>query len=262
VQQPEKSSAIKKTIIGIGIFFLIILIVIGFGYVSIKKFAKSPGGTDQQGKIIVIAPGQGFSVTTAKLIKEGVISSDFKFKIYGALTGKDKKVKAGEYMFSAAMTPYRILFDLNNGKVYQHKLTIPEGYSVVQIAESVQNAGIIPKEMFLAAANDPNIVRKVGLPEPINSLEGYLFPETYFFPKGTNPVTIITHMVDRFKSMYKKDWAEREQALGMTRHQIVILASVIEKETGNAAERPLISSVFHNRLKKEIGRASCRERVS
>jgi UPF0755 protein len=246
------SSGLRKTAAAIGMFFITVIIIGAYSYYNIHHFIMNPGGNDTQGKIVTINPGQGFSSTTAKLRKEGVISSSVKFKIYGALSGKDKKIKAGEYQFSLSMSPYKILSDLNNGKVYQHKLTIPEGYTVNQIAESVQNAGITSKESFLAVADDPSVVHKLGIPAPAESFEGYLFPETYYFPKGTNPLVIITHMVERFRSVYKKEWAEREKELGMTMHQVLTLASIIEKETGNASERPLISSVFHNRLKKDM----------
>jgi UPF0755 protein len=239
----------KKALPFIVGFFAAVILLIMVVVFSITHFANSPAGKDPSEKIVTINPGQGFSSTTAKLLKEGVISSSAKFKIYGALSGKDKKIKAGEYMFTATMSPKKILNDLISGKVYQHKLTIPEGYSVSQIADTVQASGIVSKEEFLAAANNPLAVRKLGIPEPAQSFEGFLYPETYYFQKGTAPMTIIEHMVDRFKAVYKKVWTAREQELGLSTYQVVTLASIIEKETGNAAERPLISSVFHNRLK-------------
>jgi UPF0755 protein len=242
----------KKALILFGGFLLAVAGLAGIAGFSLFHYAHSPSGDDKTGKIIEITAGQGFSATTARLVQEGVILSPARFKIIAALSGDDKKIKAGEYMFSASMTPSAVISALVNGKVYQHKLTVPEGYSIRQVAQTVENAGICSRDLFEAAAKDPLAVISMGIPEPARTFEGYLYPETYFYPRNTDPAVIVRDMVTRFKSVYKAEWTQRAAELGMTQYQVVTLASIIEKETGAASERPMISSVFHNRLKKNM----------
>jgi UPF0755 protein len=247
----KPSSNVKKKLLFIFCGFLAaVTALIGITSLRLYHYAHSPSSDDKTGKIIEIMPGQGFSSTTARLAKEGVIISPAKFKIIAAISGDDKKIKAGEYMFSPSMTPASIIYALVNGKVYMHKLTIPEGYNIQQVAEAVEHDGICSRDQFENAAKDSAAAMAMGIPG--QTFEGYLYPETYFYPRGTDPSIIVRDMVNRFKKVYKSEWSQREAALGMTQHQIVTLASIIEKETGAAIERPLISSVFHNRLKENM----------
>ena len=252
LQENKTVSSYKRIFWVFGLLLLGVCALAGFMAFNLYSYANSPSGDDATGKIIVITPGQGFSSTTSKLVSEGVITSPARFKMLGALTGDDKKIKAGEYLFKASMSPGRIISDLVNGKVYLHKLTIPEGYNLYQVADVVEREGICDRESFVAAATDPLAVRTLGLPETAESFEGYLYPETYFYSRGTPPSIIVRDMVKRFDTVYKIGWQQRASELGMTRHQVVTLASIIEKETGAAGERPLISSVFHNRMKKDM----------
>ena len=149
-----------------------------------------------------------------------------------------------------AMTPLQLLDIMVRGTVKLYKLTIPEGYNLFQIAELVDAANFGTQTDFIQAATDSARVRKNGLEG--ETFEGYLFPDTYFFPKEVTIDRIIAAMVKRFWSVFVPEWQSRAQELELTVHQIVTLASIIEKETGAAFERPIISSVFHNRLKKKM----------
>jgi UPF0755 protein len=151
---------------------------------------------------------------------------------------------------SAAMPPRQILAIMVKGEVKLHKLTIPEGYNAYQIAELVSQAGYGAQDEFDKIVSDAALVRKLGL--EAETLEGYLFPDTYFFPKDVTMEKIISTMVQRFWSIFKPEWQDRTKSLGFSVHQVVTLASIIEKETGAAFERPRISSVFHNRLRKKM----------
>lgn len=215
-------------------------------------FAMSPMASEGSPILITVLPGQGLNSTTNKLARENLISSAPKFKILAAVTGKDKLIKAGEYRFSSAMSPWDILQDLISGKVYLHKLTIPEGYNLYQIGHAIQEAGICDENEFITAATDLVRVRQSAIPEPAETFEGYLFPDTYYFAKGVIPDTILKAMVGRLRSVFKSAWFERSKQLGFSMHEVLTLASIIEKETGDANERPLISSVFHNRLVKNM----------
>lgn len=233
-------------------FFLAVCISGALSGYHFYSFAVTPMNSGQEPVLITISPGQGLNATTTLLWKNKLISSQAKFKILAAVTGKEKKIKAGEYQASAAMSPWDILDNLVDGKVYLHKITIPEGYNLFQIAHGLDEAGLCMEKEFIQSATDPLRVRKMAISEPAETFEGYLFPDTYYFPKGVKPDTVIRTMVDRLRSVYRQEWYERANTLGFTQHEVLTLASIIEKETGIASERPLISSVFHNRLDKNM----------
>ncbi|MFW5640749.1 MAG: endolytic transglycosylase MltG, partial [Thermodesulfobacteriota bacterium] len=130
------------------------------------------------------------------------------------------------------------------------RLTVPEGYTIQQIDSLAAEAGLLKPGVLFAAATDAEFVRKQGI--EAETLEGYLFPDTYHFPKGVTAETLIQTMLDHFYSVFSGDWKERAEALDLSIHEVVTLASIIEKETGVPEERPLIASVFHNRLKRKM----------
>lgn len=242
----------NKIIAFLSVVTVLFTVLLSFFCYNLYIFYNSPAGENNTGKIFVVKPGQGFSSVTLKLVREKLIVSPEKFKIVGAVTGDDKKVKAGEYLLSMSMSPKQIISLLKKGKVHLYKMTVPEGYNIYQIAAVVANSGFGLKEDFIAAAKNAKLMDKNGLPVSAETFEGYLFPDTYRFPRGVKHSEIIRVMYDRFKSVYKTEWTQRARKMGFTRHEIITLASIIEKETGDARERPVISSVFHNRLKKRM----------
>ena len=235
-----------RTIISV-ILFLAFSSLICF-FLDLSQFAKKPADTSSSKKVVTIQPGQGFNATNEKLFKAGIIKNRLKFKLYAILKGHDKSIQAGEYLLSSSMPPAIILEFLVNGKVNLHKITIVEGYNLHQIAEIVAKAGFASRTDFYAASTDATFVHKEGIES--KTFEGYLFPETYYFPKAITSEKIISTMVDRFRLVFTAKWKKRAEELGLSIHQVVTLASIIEKETGAPFERPIISSVFHNRLKK------------
>ena len=241
----------KKAILLVGISgFLIVCVALGL-YVELMKFAETPAMPDQLNKVIIDVPrGQSLKTTADLLHQKNVIKNPIKLVLIARLKGYDKQLKAGEYLLSAAMTPLQVLEIMVKGEVKLHKLTIPEGYNIHQIAELVAQAGFGTKEDFSLAASNITLVQKMGVKAA--TLEGYLFPDTYFFPRDATINQIISTMVKRFWSIFTPPWKDQSQSLGLTVHQIVTLASIIEKETGAPFERPLISSVFHNRLRKKM----------
>lgn len=200
--------------------------------------------------VIQVNAGQPFKITTDNLYAQGLIHSPFRFNLIARLKGYDKKLQAGEYLISGSMSPLNILEKLKKGEVRLYKLTLPEGFNIYQIAELIEKASFANKADFIKAATDAALVRQKLI--HADTFEGYLFPDTYFFPKNISVQKIITTMVDRFWSVFKPEWKKKAQAYGFTIHQVVTLASIIEKETGAPFERPIISSVFHNRLKKKM----------
>ena len=218
---------------------------------NLFTYAEKPASTNGCiEKTVIIKSGQDFKSFSIILHKAGIIKEPNKFNLFARIKGYDKKVKAGEYLLSASMSPNKILQIMVGGKVRLHKLTIPEGYSLNQIASNITGAGLGKEEEFLRAANDSSLVHEEGI--DAETFEGYLFPDTYYFPKSITPEMIISTMVNRFRSVFTPAFKEQAKKLGLSIHQIVTLASIIEKETGDPVERPVISSVFHNRLKKNM----------
>lgn len=215
---------------------------------EVTRYGYAPGPPNAEPQTLVIAPGQGLDEIVGLLHKAGVIERPGHFRIFACINGLDKQIKAGEYQLSATLSPARILDALISGKVVLHRLTVPEGLAYRQIAGLVANAGFLPEDTFISAAEDAALTRELGVPG--TTVEGYLFPDTYFFPKGAKARDIIAAMAHRFHSVFTPEWQLRAAELNMTLHEVTTLASIIEKETGVAAERSVISSVFHNRLKK------------
>jgi UPF0755 protein len=236
--------------LGLILFFLIFagICAAGLLYMYLMSWADRPVGSAALEKLFTVTPGQGLTQTAKALQQEGLVSDAFRFSILARLDKKEKLLKAGEYFFSTTMTPREILEQMVKGRVHLYRLTIPEGYNLAQIAAAVSAAGLESYKVFLETARNPQTARQLGI--EADTLEGYLFPDTYYFPRGLDSATIIATMVKQFRAAFNTAWEQRAKDLGMTVHEVVTLASIIEKETGDPEERPLISSVFHNRLKK------------
>lgn len=230
------------------ICILLAVVVFAALYLVLNRYAHSPVSSHKEPVVIEIQPGQNFDQTVAQLMAAAVIDSDFKFRTFARLKGFDRRLKAGEYLIEAPVTPLEILEKLTSGQVRLHRLTIPEGFNIEQIGKLITEQGLGAGKKFVSAANDASIARDLNIPG--DSCEGYLFPDTYYFSKNAGPLKMIKTMVNRFWEIFTPERRERARSLGFTVHEVVTLASIIEKETGDAKERPMISSVFHNRLKK------------
>ena len=241
---------LKKGLLFLAVFFVILMIVSAALVTDLWLYANRAISENTDTVVIQVNAGQPFKITTDNLYAQGLINSPFRFNLIARFKGYDKKLQAGEYLLTRSMTPLNILEKLKKGEVRLYKLTIPEGYNIYQIAELIEKAGFANKADFIKAAEDAALARQKLI--QADTFEGYLFPDTYFFPKNISVQKIITTMVDRFWSVFKPEWKKQAQAYGFTVHQVVTLASIIEKETGAPFERPIISSVFHNRLKKKM----------
>jgi len=234
-------------------FFTLVIFLVGTGFLffqEISSFVKKPFNPAAYGKNFSIEPGQSLATIAQNLKNESIISNKTYFKLFVKYTKAEKKLQAGEYILSASKSPEQILEILVKGKVKLYRITIPEGMNIYEIAVLVEIADFCRKEDFINLCHDKTFIVSLGIQSI--SLEGYLFPDTYFFPKNTSCQTVITTMVAHFNNIFTKEWQEQAKTMGFSVHDIVTLASIIEKETGDAQERPLISSVFHNRLKKNM----------
>jgi UPF0755 protein len=215
---------------------------------DLQRYARTPVSGDTSERDVRIASGTGFHAVCEILTEKGLVKHPWRFKILARLRGLDKQLKAGNYLLSADLSPEELLAALVSGREHLLRLTIPEGYNLKQIAAAVEAAGFGSADAFLKMVSDPVVVKRYGL--NAKTLEGYLFPDTYLFPAEATQKVIVDSMVQRFQEQFSDKWRKRAEELHMSVHEVVTLASIIEKETGDPKERPLISSVFHNRLKK------------
>lgn len=197
---------------------------------------------------ISFPPGSGIRKLAKELKAGGVIRSSWHFVLMTRLRGDAQRLKAGDYRFSDDMTPARILGKVVSGEGDYRKFTLPEGYSVYQAAELLDQKGYFKRDAFLEKCRDKSLLARLGL-DVDTSAEGYLYPATYNLSKGGSEEQLLEQMVAQFNKAYAAIREGEGAQQRFSRHEIITLASIIEKEAVSADEKPLISSVFHNRLR-------------
>ncbi|MFQ5456213.1 MAG: endolytic transglycosylase MltG [Nitrospirota bacterium] len=234
---------IRLTAICISIIFL-------FLFVKLYSFCNTYPAEEESHKIINISEGTGLRKAANILFKEGLITDSDLFVLWGKIKGIERRLIPGEYDLHSRMLPTEILNMLNSGRVLQYKVTIPEGVTAKWIGKRLEEKGLADHKRFLRLIYDREFIKTLKV--DADSLEGYLFPDTYFFSRNTKEEEVIKRMVAQFREIYTKRYRERERELNMTQNDIVTLASIIQKEMGTDKEAALISAVFHNRLKKKM----------
>lgn len=194
-----------------------------------------------------VEQGEPFSSVVRKLREHKIIYNERMFSFWARLSGADKRIQRGLYRFELPLAPQEVLKRMVGGKGLFHRVTIPEGLTVKEIAELLAKMAIVDKERFLTEAANPELLSVLGLKD--KSIEGYLFPNTYQFTPLAAEKEIILAMADQFRKAVEPLIHGENGQRRLTSHEILTLASIIEKETGVESERPLISAVFHNRLK-------------
>ncbi len=231
------------------VFFLAGCMVLLAG-IHVATFLYVPPITVAVPKIIEVQPGATLRDVSVQLSQEGLITDKRMFILIGRLTGLERKIRPGEYAFRTNMVPHEIMDDLRKGKILQIEFSIPDDASLVQVARLFEEKNILHADEFLRKCRDPAFVASLGV--DAKNLEGFLYPDTYIFPRKTPPDDMIGRMVQGFKSRFTEDMVNRAKELHMTVLQIVTLASIIGKETANDEERAIVSAVFHNRMEKGI----------
>ena len=223
----------------------LIWIILGMLYFQ----ASRPMSGDTELQIFNVIPGMTLKKVSQELSRQNLIRSAIAFQAIALIQDKQKLIMIGEYNVSPSMLPADILQRITSGKTVLYPVTIPEGYRITEIANLLEKQDLADKDTFLQQTKNMELVTGISA----DSLEGYLFPETYHFGKFTAEKTIVKKMVETFKERaLKKEFLKRAREIGFTYHEIITLASLIEKETGKDSERKQISSVFHNRLKKNM----------
>ena len=195
-----------------------------------------------------VEQGDSLATVVRKLRDQRLIANGFLFSLWARLNGLEKKIHQGLYRFETRVPPREILDRLVTGRGIFQTVTIPEGLAIKEIAELLDKMQIANKYKFIEEAANPTLLATLGLSE--KGLEGYLFPSTYHFTPATSEKDIISAMVEQFRKISMPLLNQRDDTSSLSSHEILTLASIIEKETGVDSERPLVSAVFHNRLKR------------
>ncbi|HEX6314315.1 MAG TPA: endolytic transglycosylase MltG [Gemmatimonadaceae bacterium] len=197
---------------------------------------------------VTVPSGASMRIAADSLESAGVIGSARLFSFYAKVTGQDRRIKPGMYILDRGASWNAVIDALVAGKGIVFTVTIPEGWNLRTIVPNVSRIMKVPEEALDSAVRDSALIRRLRI--PTETLEGYLFPETYLLPEGTSALPIVRRLVNEFERRWKPEWNAQLEQLGMTRHQVITLASIIEKEARVASERPTISAVYHNRLKR------------
>jgi UPF0755 protein len=241
------------TILGlrVPVFLLFFLLFPLFWLLWIGFYAISPGPASAEKEIVVVIPARSSVPEIEKILAENkVIRDDPRFSMLALMTGAANRLRAGEYSFRGGKTPLAIINFLKNGKVLYRSVTIPEGLEMLRIAEILAAGEWVNRSRFMDLGTDPDFVKEMGI--EADSLEGYLFPDTYYLSRGQqDEKEIIRMMISKHFKVFKEITESGDTVLqGHTHHEIITLASIVEKETGLPDERPLVASVFLNRLAK------------
>jgi UPF0755 protein len=208
------------------------------GYAAAEQFVEIP-------------PGSGTNEIGRRLVERGVVMNLLTFRAALYWSGGSRTLKAGEYRFTDPMSAADVVDKLARGDVYARRVTFPEGLTVIDMSKIYESRGLGSAADFVKATRDTSSIKDL---DPLaTDLEGYLYPETYAIPRGTPPSKLIAMMVGRFRAAYGPELQQQAEAQGLTTRQVVTLASLVEKETGQEQERPLVAAVYRNRLKLGMG---------
>lgn len=232
--------------LGVGILVIAVTVAGGL-YGFLKYFYMAPASTSPETVYYEVAAGATISGIAQDMAKQKLVKNGQLFLLVMRANGIGAKLKIGEYALRRDMTPKEIIAVLTSGKSVGRNFTVSEGLNIFEIAELFESQKFGTRDEFLEAARDKDRIREL-LAEDVPSFEGYLYPDTYQITKYMHAQALITKMVDKFFEAYKP-LVPMEKKLGLSRREIVTLASIVEKETGDPRERPMISSVFHNRMR-------------
>lgn len=222
--------------------------IICFSLVLVGGYYLSPIASSEEIVSVTIASGSSTTAIAKHLATNNLIRSPFFFKLLVRYRGIGTQLRAGTYQLSRDMSLTQILDELKKGQVEFQTFTVPEGITAKAIAELWETSELGTVDAFVEAMQSPELLEKY-VPEGVTA-EGYLFPNTYKFTKGSAAETIVKMMLAESDKRWDETLAEEAEALGLTRHQVITLASIIQREAGSESEIPRIASVFHNRLKQ------------
>ena len=241
IQKTRIIKIIILTFCGLGVLCLIALLV--------GVYLTSPPSSSKEIVNFEVPTGSSSQTIAKQLAEQKLIRSEYAFRIVVRHRESGKHLHAGTYVLRRNMTLWHIVDEFEKGQVTLLSWTVPEGLTAAAIAELWETEGFGTAEAFREAYELPRLLRRYGLED--KTVEGYLFPNTYKFAKGITVEKVVEMMLEEFKQRWTETFDKEAISLGLTRHEIVTLASVIEKEAQSKSERPKIAGVFHNRLKEK-----------
>ncbi|MGQ9711074.1 MAG: endolytic transglycosylase MltG [Desulfotomaculales bacterium] len=239
-----------------------LLYILGLGLVITgalglaSGYAFSPAATGlQEGRIVVVSENATAGQVAEMLAREKLIRSRWAFEVYTRLHGNDRSLKAGTYSFSANQSLPEIVRMLVSGRTVMVTFTIPEGFTISQIADVLEQHRLIDRQEFfeVVAKEDFPYPFLEGLPSSYRRLEGYLYPDTYRVPCDIDEKQLVDIMLARFqREITNLNYEERARKIGLSLHDAVTIASLVEREAKLDSERPVISGIIQNRLRRQM----------
>jgi UPF0755 protein len=235
-------------------FILVSLIIVAAGfaggwfYSGVNRPFK---GYEEAERFVEIPQGAGSTAIAKRLADAGIVRDVNTFRLALWVTGSGRRLQAGEYRFDRPASAREVAGKIARGEVYTRPLTFPEGLTFKQMSALYESKGFGPAVEFVSAAKRGALVAAVD--PAAKDLEGYLFPDTYKLPRSTTAELLVDRMITAFMKTLTPDLLQKAAARGLTVRQLVTLASIVEKETGNPDERPLVAAVYANRLRIGMG---------
>ena len=231
------------------LWFLVVVVIAGAAAVGViyLRVNRPYRGFQAPEQFVEIPQGTGSSLIGERLTAAGVVRDSITFRVALWLSHQGRHLKAGEYRFDHAMTPFEVIDKMARGDVFVVSLTFPEGLTIAEMSKIFESHGLGTSAMFVEAAHDGSLIRDL---DPVaKDLEGYLFPETYNVPRHTDAAKLVRMMVARFEKILTPELRQAAAARNLSVRQAVTLASIVEKETAKTEERPLVAAVYTTRLR-------------
>ncbi len=244
-----KLTPLLKRFIGLsGLIILFSSLTLVLVYLDYKAFLETPINIKKE-VIFTVKSGVSFSALNKKLVSENIINESFYLELLARHSKRANKIKSGEYNIMPGILPDELLNIFVSGKVVQYSMTLVEGWQIYEMLETIKLNNVLEKKLI---THDPDkLLSTLGYPE--SAAEGLFFPDTYHFPRGTSDVDFLKRAYERLQQVLDQEWQNREENLPYkTPYEALIMASIVEKETGLASERAKIAGVFVRRLNKNM----------
>ena len=231
------------------LILLLFLVIIGGAatYSMYARIQEPYRGFEGSEQFVDIPSGAGSRAIGDRLAAAGVVRDPWTFRVALYLSRQDRHLKAGEYRFDKAITPAEVIDKIARGDVFVIPVTFPEGLTIADMSKIFEEHGLGPAASFVEATKDVSAIRAL---DPLaKDLEGYLFPETYALSRRADAPRLVRQMVSSFERALTPEVREAAAARNLSIRQLVTLASIVEKETAKAEERPIVAAVYANRLK-------------
>lgn len=231
--------------------FLLFLLLVGaaalVAWWTLARLDQPFRGFTEAEVFVELPAGYGVGAIADRLTEAGIVPDPWTFRLAARLSGADRRLQAGEYRFAEPAAPRDIVARLARGDVYARSVTFREGLTIREMAEVFEASGLGSRAEFEAAAANPSLA--AAWDPTARSLEGYLFPDTYALPRRAGAEAAVAAMVARFRVAFDEPLRARAAEQEMSLRDVVTLASLVEKETARADERPLVAAVYRNRLR-------------